>query len=1230
MTKGPGPGNLIRLSNVQTTSHSNHSGEKRSWHSHRTLLPVIVAILVLATSSVFAQSAPSATGRKLPHQELVRPGVVVEKVEKGSGGEKAGIQKGDVIVSWSGCNEHRSINNPFDLDWVRVEQQPRGALILEGFRNRSTKSWAIGQELLGLTVDPITTGRLNEGISRARGFEKKGQWQSAKQQWQRSMHGIELAQNGWLHPWLWLRIAETLEHSKKWKDADEAYKRALQLSSNQRPMITTRIYRAWTDSFEERGDLVGAIKPAELALRWTQSWSLNTLTEADVLNSTANYLWRTGNITRSEELGLRDLALKEHLAPNSLVLANALFMTGNIYIQKGELTKATEYLTRASSITEKLAMRNHVAAAIMHSLGEISWRLGDFEKADTQFRKALSIWSECQPRSINFALSVYMLGAVALSRGRLEEAEQQFWRSLRIQRQVDFYGQYIAASFSGLADVSRIRGDFSAARKYIQASLKILHAKAPGFIDEAAYLLDLGQISAEQGFPDEAKRLFLRALDIQRRTTTSNLDIAAILNQMAKLGIKSGSFDEAERDLNEASKIENAISLRCSQTAETFKYLGQLAYFKHDLIQAKQYYERQLAVLHELAPASAERADALGGLANIYTEEDRTDLASHYYELSITAMENQMGTLGGTVEIRTDFRSHHEKLYRDYINFLLSCERPQPALDVLEQSRARSMLETLNSARIDIRMGADGRLIDLESSLQATIRAKSQRRIELLSADHSDAQLKEIDSQISDLTSEYQEVESQIRASSPAYAALTQPQPLTAKEIQTQLLDQNTLLLEYSLGDDRSHVFAVTPDSLEAFELPRRADIEKQARLVYQLLTARNHPVKGESEGQRDKRWAESAKAFDRASAELSRMVLAPVAAQMKDKRLVIVADGALNYVPFAALPEPEALARLPQPLAVNHEIVSLPSASVLGLLRQQYKDRKPAPNAVAVLADPVFEKNDPRVFGPLPKSAAGTLTRGSEFKRERGEKQVAAKAGRKKPAARKATSGDDIDALLSVPVSASLLTRSAGDLGFSREGQIALPRLRYTRKEADAIYAVTPAAKGLEATDFRANRATAISPDLAGYRIVHFATHGLLNSQHPELSGLVFSLVDKNGNAQDGFLTLQDIYNLNLPADLVVLSACETGLGKEISGEGLIGLTRGFMYAGASRVVASLWNVSDVATAHLMAEFYRSMEKDGLPPAAALRAAQVKMLQQKRWASPYYWAAFQLQGEWK
>jgi CHAT domain-containing protein len=167
-------------------------------------------------------------------------------------------------------------------------------------------------------------------------------------------------------------------------------------------------------------------------------------------------------------------------------------------------------------------------------------------------------------------------------------------------------------------------------------------------------------------------------------------------------------------------------------------------------------------------------------------------------------------------------------------------------------------------------------------------------------------------------------------------------------------------------------------------------------------------------------------------------------------------------------------------------------------------------------------------------------------------------------------------------------------------------------------------------ALDFEASRETAASPDLGQYRIVHFATHGLLNNEHPELSGIVLSLVDQQGKPQNGFFRLYDVYNMNLSAKLVVLSACQTALGKQVRGEGLMGLTRGFMYAGSARVMASLWRVEDEATAEMMKKFYEGMIKDGQRPAAALKSAQVWLQRQKRWRAPYYWAGFILQGEWR
>jgi CHAT domain-containing protein len=305
-----------------------------------------------------------------------------------------------------------------------------------------------------------------------------------------------------------------------------------------------------------------------------------------------------------------------------------------------------------------------------------------------------------------------------------------------------------------------------------------------------------------------------------------------------------------------------------------------------------------------------------------------------------------------------------------------------------------------------------------------------------------------------------------------------------------------------------------------------------------------------------------------------------------------------------------DSLTHLPiNPLIVDHEIVSLPSASVLAVLRRELAGRKPAPKAAAVFADPVFEKTDPRV-----------KTQDSRLKTS--DLRLQTSDSKKEPAA---TGVNPPSAIRHPPSVEDDLTRAARNWGLTR-----FERLPFTRREADEVMALVRGNEGLKALDFQASKSAAASPDLSQYRIVHFATHGLLNSVHLELSGIVLSLVNEQGEPQDGFLRLHEVYNLTLPAELVVLSGCKTGLGKEIKGEGLVGLTRGLMYAGAARVMVSVWDVSDKATAELMKRFYKAMLKDGRRPVAALRAAQVSMWKEKRWQAPYSWAGFVLQGEWK
>jgi CHAT domain-containing protein len=487
------------------------------------------------------------------------------------------------------------------------------------------------------------------------------------------------------------------------------------------------------------------------------------------------------------------------------------------------------------------------------------------------------------------------------------------------------------------------------------------------------------------------------------------------------------------------------------------------------------------------------------------------------------------------------------------------------ALSVVERGRARSLLELLGESGAEIRRDADPALLDRERELARLIAGKAERQIRLLSGKHSEADAAALGKELDTLTAELDQVRSRIRDKSPQYAELTQPAPLNLREIQAQVLDEDTLLLEYSLGVNRSFVWAVTERSAEAFALPSRAEIEEAARRVYDLLTARNRRLPNETAAARAARLGAAGEAYFAAAAKAAQMLLAPVADRLGNKRLLIVGEGVLQYLPFAALADPISES---SPLMVKHEIVIAPSASAVAELRRETAGRRPAEKALAVLADPVFSADDARI------------------------------AGNPHPAAQAATRD--------------------------------FVRLRFSRLEAEEIARLFPAARTLKALDFDASRETVLNPEFGRHRIVHFATHGVLNNERPELSGVVLSQVDRAGRPQNGWLRLYEVYNLRLASDLVVLSACQTALGGEINGEGLMGLTRGFLYAGAARVVSSLWEVDDRTSAQLMKRFYQGMLVRGERPAAALRAAQVAMWQTRGWDAPYYWGAYTLQGEWR
>jgi CHAT domain-containing protein/tetratricopeptide (TPR) repeat protein len=965
--------------------------------------------------------------------------------------------------------------------------------------------------------------------------------------------------------------------------------------------------------------------------------------EARALKNLGEIFHTIGEPKKALEYYSRVLLLSHELGDRQLE-CEVLNDIAYAQIRLSQTEKALEYCTKALKLSQNIGHAASEARAL-DNIGRAYYAIGDRQQALSYYQQALPIWRS-EKNFPGQAQTLLNFANVYSDFSYVERALEYYGQALALWRAVnDKRGE--ASTLTGMGHLySRLGKKQAALELYEQARplLKVVGDR----IEEARVLNGLAYVYSELGGLERALDYYYQALRLFQATSYKRGQVGSLI-VIGLLTYSRGDYKKALTCFQQA-----LVMVRESKDRHYEAYaLRSIAALHHSLGNKRQalVYYKQALLLHDTLGDPRGRAYALNGVAKVYYDfgDTKTALAYHNASLvlnrqtadrfgevstlfNIARIERDIGDLAdarshiegatskiemlrvgvASQELRASFFATVRRNFELSIDLLMLSLKQDPfqgfeanALSTSEQARARSLLEMLVEARADIRHGVDASLLERERSLQQSLSVKAEHYSALLSGKHTEEQANAAAKEIDSTTVDFQQVQAQIRSTSPRYAALTQPQPLSLKEIQQQVLDSETILLEYALGDERSYLWAVTPDSLASFELPKRTDIEAAARRVYDLLTAQNQIVIGETELQKDRRVARADADYAIAAAALSQIVIGPVAKQLGNKRLVIVADGALQYIPFGALPVPdgkgiarptqvsdndkERSASNPQPLILEHEIVSLPSASTLAVMRRELADRKPAPRAVAVLADPVFSRLDPRV------SSQRTTT------------SVTADSA--------STSRDFDRALKEVRVSRN------------RSG---VARLPFSRREAEAIKIAAGPGGAMEAVDFDASRATATSDQLSQYRIIHFATHGLLNSEHPELSGLVFSLVDRQGKPQNGFLRLHEVYNLNLAADLVVLSACQTGLGQDVKGEGLVGLTRGFMYAGAARVIASLWQVDDSATAELMRRFYTKMLADGLRPAEALRHAQVEMSQQKRWKTPYYWAGFVLQGEWK
>jgi CHAT domain-containing protein/tetratricopeptide (TPR) repeat protein len=904
----------------------------------------------------------------------------------------------------------------------------------------------------------------------------------------------------------------------------------------------------------------------------------------------------------TKALGYLDSALRlAQSAGDRNLEAAALSDAGSVYLLMGDPRKALPNVTQALAIKREEHDR-HGEMIVLANAGTIYYALGDSYKALDTFRELLPMRREQRDRR-GEGNTLFYMGTSFARLGDLDQALESLTQALPVMREVgDARGEgraltnlgslYLAlgqpqdslntlqlaleltrklkdrhqegSNLTAMAHAFLQLGDTEQALEYGQQALKIQQDLSDQR-GQGLALAELGSAYAKAGDRGEASDAYRQALPLLRAASNQGGE-ADVLNSLGTLALAGHDAKQALPYFEQAVQLLTAIDDRRQRAATevnvgaAYRLLGDKQKARDSLVEASS----QLAAIGDRFAQSR----AMYLLALLESDDRDWENARRHLEEALRIDEQiRAAVIGG--ELRSTWLTTVLDQYEGLEDTLMHLDRLHPghgydvlAFETAERARARTLLDLLSEARIGLRQGVDPALISRERILTGLLQAKMERQIQLLVAGDS-AGADAVAAEIRKATAEYQQLEAKIVTASPRYANFAEQDPLKVGRLQREYVDSGTLLLEYAPGEQRSFLWAISRTSFRSYVLPGRATLDTLSERARDSISSAT-----------DRELAKSAPEALRA---LSRAVLGSVAGELGTKRLLIIASGSLQFVPFSALPSPVNPA---EPLIVSHEIVNLPSASTIAFLR--HSGEKPrSSKLVAVVADPVFAADDPRVTGN--PGAANTDLR-SENR-----------------------------------------TRAA-----SLFGRTTFERLTFTRREAENILALAPAGAGFSAFDFDASRATVLSGALRDYRYVHIASHGLVSPFHPELPSIVLSLVDRAGRPRDGFLDATDIYNLKLNADLVVLSACQTALGKDVRGEGLVGLTRAFMYAGSSAVLASLWTVPDRSTAELMREFYRGMLTENLKPPAALRQAQITLWKDSRWTRPYYWAAFTLQGEWK
>lgn len=847
-------------------------------------------------------------------------------------------------------------------------------------------------------------------------------------------------------------------------------------------------------------------------------------------------------------------------------------------------------------------------AKILHRLGVSYGNLAEYEQAIVSLERSLEIARKLADTD----REAYVLVSLARTYRHLFKDEQAAFfieQAAEIADNIE-KSEDKADFFGYLGMISRDFGNHEKGILFLQHSIDI-HQQISNIAGEAGSLLNLGNAYAVIAEHEQSAIVREQSLLIFRELGDRHME-AHLLNHLGSTYNSLGQYEKAIRALMQSLELARELGNSQAESGAlgnlgvTYSLLEQ--YDKALVFHQKSFdieverkgfleaspqnlgtvyyelgkYQQALTLLNQSLEIERRNRDIQGEikalyiLGAVYSQIQQYIKAISSYERAIEISEKNRGQLV-SIELRQNYFRSVQDIYRSYLGLLMDLHRQNPtqdyalrAFEISEKSRARVLLELLTESNTDLNANLDPNFQQREQELSQQLNQVEKQRITIFNNSNStDGQKQAVNQKLEQILTDFQELENKIRLDNPKYTDLQYPETISVSELQNQILDEDTVLLQYFLDDEKSYLWVVTKESFHSYELPSEADITQTAKALFGDPLTSDKATKSALAGSLQKRRLDL-------TSQLSEQIIQPAAQHLTKKRIVIVPDGELNYFPFSIL---TTGANSTQTLSEQFELVNLPSSSTLATIRRDTVRPIPDQPSLSIFADPVFSTKDCR-FTNSPDCDQNRL--------------VAARS-----------------------------RASRGDF-------LTWDDLPGTYTEATNILKLFPdKTKIKSAFGFAAQRENIVDDQLQGRDIIHFATHGFFHQTKPEQSGLVFSLVNEAGENQNGFLRLDSIFNMQLDADLVVLSACQTGVGEDIPGEGIVGLSRGFMYAGTPRLLMSLWQVDDAATAEFMTRFYQNLLEEKLTAAIALKETQREMREETKWTHPQYWAAFILQGDW-